>query len=163
MNIECKSYWVFNVIRPFREYHYFLTLWPWHWSFTHFLKTRPSGGYKQLWPYDLELDLLLKNFNLVKNFSTMSARVHSFHINICSSKVFPWVPTLFNPVTLTLEFDLFFNLSNNFWTVSARALIFYETRPSRWYQQFWPYDLDLGASPTFWKFLAMLRTFELWF
>ena len=28
--------------------------------------------------------------------------------------------------------------------------------------EFWPYDLHLGAWPTFWKLLALLRTFELW-
>ena len=44
-----------------------------------------------------------------------------------------WVPIIFYPVTLTLEFDLFsenFNLANNFWTVSARALILHMSDPS---------------------------------
>ena len=39
---------------------------------------------------------------------------------------------LFLPVTLTLELDPFFenfNLSNNFWTVSVRALIFHMSIP----------------------------------
>ena len=39
---------------------------------------------------------------------------------------------IFYPVTLTLEFDLLFknfNLANNFWTVSTRALIFHMSIP----------------------------------
>ena len=39
---------------------------------------------------------------------------------------------IFDPVTLTFEFDLLlknFNLANNFWTVSARALIFHMSIP----------------------------------
>ena len=31
--------WVFLVIRPFRVYHYFFTLWPWPWILIYFLKT----------------------------------------------------------------------------------------------------------------------------
>ena len=39
---------------------------------------------------------------------------------------------IFYPVTLTLEFDPFlenFNLANDFWTVSARALKFHMSIP----------------------------------
>ena len=39
---------------------------------------------------------------------------------------------IFDPVTFALELDLFFenfNLANNFWTVSARALIFHISIP----------------------------------
>ena len=36
------------------------------------------------------------------------------------------------------------------------------TRPSCGYQHFLPNDLYLEAWPTFWKLLALLRTFELW-
>ena len=41
----------------------------------------------------------------------------------------------FYPVTLTLEFDLLFenfNLAYNFWTVTARALIFHMNIPCDW-------------------------------
>ena len=62
------------------------------------------------------------------------------------------------PVTLTLEFDLslnFFTFANNFWTVSARALIFEMSisydKTIDGYQYFLHYDLDFGAWPTFWK------------
>ena len=40
---------------------------------------------------------------------------------------------IFNPVTLILEFDPYFknfNLANNFWTVSSRALKFHMDIPS---------------------------------
>ena len=47
-----------------------------------------------------------------------------FFMNIPCDKTFPWVP--FYPVTMTLEFDLFFE---NFWWVSAGALIFHMSIP----------------------------------
>ena len=66
---------------------------------------------------------------------------------------------IFYPVTLTLEFDLLFenfNLANNFWTVSARALIFHMSNPcdktSQWVPLFWPCDLDLVVWPIFENF-----------
>ena len=71
------------------------------------------------------------NFNLANNFWTVSARAFIFHMNIPCDNTFLWVP-LFYPVTLTLEFDPFFdnfNLANNFWIVSARALIFHMSIP----------------------------------
>ena len=69
----------------------------------------------------------LWNFNLANNFWTVSARALIFHMSIpCDDTI------IFDPVTLTFEFDLLlknFNLANNFWTVSARALIFYMSIP----------------------------------
>ena len=73
---------------------------------------------------------------------------------------------IFYPVTLTLEFDPFFenfNLANNFWTVSARAWyftwIFTEIRPFHGYHYFLPCDLDLGVCSIFFK-LTLFITFK---
>ena len=72
----------------------------------------------------------------------------------------------FGPVTLTLEFDLLFenyNLANNFWTLSATALIFHmniSSGKTRLYQCFWPYDLYLESFTYFLKTLNLLITFE---
>ena len=183
--------WVFLVIRPFfLGYHYFLPcdldlgVWPiflktltllitfeqWELELWYFERQCSLMGTNNIdiFSLTLEFDLLFENFNHSKNFWTVSAAVHSFHINICSDKVFQWVPTFF---TLTLEFDPFllnFNLTKNFWTVSARALtfhmsipcdktftretwIFHKTKPSVGYQQFWTCYLDPGVWPTFWK------------
>ena len=51
---------------------------------------------------------------------------------------------LIYPVTLTLEFDPIFenvNLANNFWTMSASALIFHISDPSYrpWFLTLWPW------------------------
>ena len=64
---------------------------------------------------------------------------------------------IFYPVTLTSEFDPFlenFNLANNFWTVSAKALIFHISiscdKAFRWVPLFmtlWPWPWR----PIFWK------------
>ena len=61
----------------------------------------------------------------------MSARALISHMSIPCDKTFAWIP-LFLTLTLTLEFDLFFenyNLANNFLTMSARALIFNMSNP----------------------------------
>ena len=47
-----------------------------------------------------------------------------------------------------------FNLANNFWTVSARALL--------WVPKFLTWDLDLGVCCIFLKTLTLLITFEQW-
>ena len=76
--------------------------------------------------------VLLSETNLANNFLTVSARSLIFHMNISCDKAFPWVPLFFDCVTLTLEFDPFFdnfNLAHNFWTVSVRALIFHMNIP----------------------------------
>ena len=69
-------------------------------------------------------------YNLADTFWTVSARSLIFHMNIPCDKTFPWETIIFDPVYLTLEFDPFFffenfNLANNFWTVSAKTLIFH--------------------------------------
>ena len=65
---------------------------------------------------------------------------------------------IFYPVTLTLEFDPFFeniNLADNFWTVSARTLIFHMNIPCDktfpWAPSFSPCGLDLGVWTIFWN------------
>ena len=61
---------------------------------------------------------------------------------------------IFYPVTLTLEFDPFFenfNLANNFWTVSARALIFHMSIPCENTIIFYPVTLTLEFGPFFKK------------
>ena len=81
----------------------------------------------------------LWNFNLANNFWTVSARALIFHMSIpCDKnngthwKILSVGTIIFDPVTLTLEFDPFFenfNLANNFWKLSARALIFHMSIP----------------------------------
>ena len=76
---------------------------------------------------------------------------------------------IFDPVTLTLEFDPVFenfNLANNFWTVSARALMFHMSIPCYkyflWVALFftlWPW---LWGLTHFLKTLTLLITFEHW-
>ena len=60
---------------------------------------------------------------------------------------------IFDPVTLVLEFDQFFEnfTLNNIWTVSARALMLYMSISCD--KTFLPCDLDLGIWP--WAFLVM--------
>ena len=51
-----------------------------------------------------------------------------FHMSIPCNETFSVGTIIFDRVTLTLEFDPFFeniNPANNFWTSSARALIFH--------------------------------------
>ena len=77
-------------------------------------------------------------------------------------------PIIFYPVTLTLEFDPFFenfNLANNFLTMSAKALIFHMSFPCDktfpWVPLFffplWPWTRSLTH---FLKTLTLLITFE---
>ena len=76
---------------------------------------------------------------------------------------------IFDSVSLTLEFDLLFknfNLAYNFWTVSARALIFHMIIPCdktfQWVPLFftlWPWPWSLTH---FLKTLTLLITVELW-
>ena len=61
----------------------------------------------------------------------------------------------FYPVTLTLEFDPFFvnfNIANNFWTLSARALIFHMSIPCDKTIIFYPVTLTLEFDPFFKNF-----------
>ena len=117
----------------------------------------------------LEFDLPFGRFNLAKNFWTVSAGVNSFHMNSLwqsfsgGTNIFTlWQPRKLTYFLKTLTLLITFEQ----WVLELWYFIwiFYETRPSRGHQQFQPYmyDLYLGAWPTFWKFLALLRTFELW-
>ena len=95
---------IFLMIRPFRGY-LILPLWPWPWSLTYFLKTLLTMliTFEQ---WVLELWYLTWVLSVARPFCVYHYFLH---------------------VTLTLEFDLSFkicNFANNFWTVSARALIF---------------------------------------
>ena len=111
----------------------------------------------------------LWNFNLSYKFWTVSARALIFHMSIPCDKTFPWVSIIFDPVTLTLEFDPFkknFNLTYNFWTVSARALIFHMSIPCDktfllvpLFFILWPWPWSLNH---FLKTLTILITFEQW-
>ena len=108
----------------------FFTLWLWTWSLFHFLKT-------------LTLLITLKQCVLELWYFTW---------------IFPVIRPFrgyhyFDPVTLTLEFDPFFenlNLAYNFWTVSARVFIFHLSIPCDktfpWVPFFltlWPWPLNL--------------------
>ena len=87
----------------------FLTLWPWPWSLTHLKKTITLLITFEQWV--LELWYFTWVFLVIRPFRGLH---------------------YFDPVTLTLEFGPFFenfNLANNFWTVSARALIFHTNVP----------------------------------
>ena len=95
---------------------------------------------------------LSETLTLLINFEQWKLELLEFHMSIPSSKTFLWVPTFFNlwpwPWGLTYFFKKNINLANIFWTVSARALIFHMSIPwdyFRWYQKFWPCDLDLGV------------------
>ena len=68
----------------------------------------------------------------------------------------------FATVTLTLEFDLLFenfNLANNFWTVSARALIFQMSIP--YYKTFLWVPLFLRHLLWSWSLTYLLKTLTL--
>ena len=76
---------------------------------------------------------------------------------------------IFDPVTLTLEFDLLFknfNLVNNFWTVSSKALIFHMSIPCDKTFQWVPLFFTMWPWPScliyFLKTLNLLITFEQW-
>ena len=116
-----------------------LTLWP--WCLTYFLNT----------------------FNLVKNFWTGSASVYTYHMNICSGKVFPWVPTFFItlwPWNLTCFLKtLTFLKTFEQWVLELWYFtwIFYETRPSR-ILTLWPLPWSLTY---FLKTFSLVKNFEL--
>ena len=68
--------------------------------------------------------------------------------------------------TMTLEFGPFFenfNLANNFWTLSAWALIFHMIIPSDktfcGYHYFWHCDFDLGVWPIFFQNFNLANNF----
>ena len=86
--------------------------------------------YHYVWPHELGVwPILKKNLTLFITFEQWELEVWYFKLIFLVTR--PLRGTIiFNPVTLTMEFDLFFkniNLANNFWTVSARSLIFHMT------------------------------------
>ena len=107
----------------------------------------------------------LYNLNLANNVWTMSAKALIFPL------IRPSADTIiFYPVTLTLDFDQFFenfNLANNFCFKQWVLEIWYSTwifpviRPFRGYHYFSPCDLYLGVWP-FFETLTLLITFEQW-
>ena len=125
----------------------FFTLWPWPWSFTHFWKTLTLLITFVQWVLELW------------NFTRVFLVIRPF----CGYHYF-W-----HCVTLTLEFDLFFeifNLPHKFLTVRARAFMFHMSIPSdKTFPRVpllltlwpWPWSLTL-----FLKTLTFLITFERW-
>ena len=80
---------------------------------------------------------------------------HSVILSFCNSVILSFCPPLWN-----------FNLANNFWTVSARALIFHMSIPCnktfQWVPLFftlWPWPWSLTY---FLKTLTLLITLEQW-
>ena len=97
----------------------------------------------------LEFDLLYENFNLGNHFWTVSTRVLIFHTSILCDKTILWLQTFFTlwPWPWSLAYFLNFNLAtyNNFWTVSARALIEISPEYSLWRDlSVWPLTLNLA-------------------
>ena len=61
-----------------------------------------------------------------RNFLTIRGRAFIFYMYIPCDKTFPWVPKMFDLVTLTLKFDLLsknFNLGHSSPTRGGRAFI----------------------------------------
>ena len=126
--------WVFLVIRPFCEYYYF-------------------------WPCDLDLGvwpIFLKTLTLLKTFEQWVLEL--WYFTWVSVVIRPFCGSIiFDLVTLTLEFDLLFknlDLANNFWIVSARALIFHMSIP---------YDKTFAWFPLFHYLVTLTREFDLLF
>ena len=136
----------------------FLTLWSWPESLTYFLKTltllitfeqwvlelwyftwvflviRPFSGYHYFWPCDLDLGVW-------PNFLKTLTLLITFEQWLLELWYFTWVFLVIRPSCgyhyfLSCDLDLgvwttYFklNLAYNFWTVSARALIFHMSIP----------------------------------
>ena len=106
----------------------------------------------------LEFDPFYENFYLANIVWTVNARALIFHMSIPWDKIFPWVPLIFTlwhwpwncigPI-----FKKNFNLAKNFWTMSARVLIFHLSIPCDktfpWVPLFLPCYLGLGVWPIF--------------
>ena len=105
-----------------------LTLWPWPWLLTYFSK----------------------NLTLAITFESKEIRLSYYICGFLMTRPFLSVPKIFDPVTLTLTFDLLFkklNLSHNFWIKTERSYytcVFLVVRPLHWYQNFSTYDLDIN-------------------
>ena len=73
-----------------------------------------------------------KNFNLCHNFPTITERDLILHMCIPCDKTFHLGTIIFDPVTLTLKFDLLlknFNLGHNIHSRRDRAFIFHMCIP----------------------------------
>ena len=75
--------WIFVVTKSFHGYQHFFTLWPWPLKLTYFQET------------------------LIVNFEQFVMEVWCF-IWILYDMTFPWIPTVFDLMTFTLELDLLF-------------------------------------------------------
>ena len=93
--------------------------------------TTPSGktfpGFLGYRPYDLDLRVwptFWKLYSLVNNYRTVKARALIFQMTISRARPFRgYKVNNFDPVIMTLEFDLLFenvNLANNFWSVKYK-------------------------------------------
>ena len=142
--------WIFSVVRPFRGNHIFFNLWPWPWILTHFLKTLILLIIFEQWVLEL---LYFTCVFIVKRPLRPFRGHHNF----------------FYPVTLTLEFDPFFenfNLANNFERRVQELLyftcVFLVIRPLipfGGHHHFWPCDLNLFCDK---NFLLVSRYLSLW-
>ena len=114
------------------------TLWPWPCSLIHFLKTLTLLITFEQW--GLELWYFTCVFLVISPFS-------GYHYFLpCDLDLVVW-PIFEN-----------FNLAYNFWTVSAKALIFHMSISCDFFTQ-WPWPWSLAY---FFKTLTLLITFELW-
>ena len=143
MNSECKSFYISHEYSLWQDLSmgasiFYPVTWP--WRFTSFLKT----------------------FTIIISFEQPVLELWYFTWVFFVTKPFygyqHLLPCDLDLVTLTLEFDLFsknFNLANNFWTVSARVLLFHLSifcdKFFLWIPLFLPCDVDLGVSPIFWR------------
>ena len=83
-----------------------------------------------------------------------------FHMSVFWDKIFSWVPTFFDLVTLTLMFDPLiknFNLGYNFWMVYTRKLIFHMIVPCDKMFSYVPHVLTLWP----WRLTYLLKTLTL--
>ena len=89
----------------------------------------------------------------------MSAGALMFHMIILCDKIFPWVPTFFYPMTLTMKWAIFWKI-----TLGVRAVIFYISivKALLWVPillTLWPWPWSLIYIL---KTLTLLITFKQW-
>ena len=118
---EPYEIWCISCNKTFPSVPNILTLRSWPWPLTYILKTNNL----------ILFVCLAKNFNLDHIFWTVRYRAFIFHMCIPCDKTLPWVPYLFELMTLTVTFGLHYKNFNlhHFWTVTDRAFIFHMCVP----------------------------------
>ena len=111
-----------------------------------FVVTKSFHVYQHFYPVTLtfEIDIFSRNINLSHKFWTVCDRGLVFHMNIIRYMTFPWIPTVFDLMTFTLELDLLFEkllaLLRTFemWVLVFMQMtwIFLVAMPFRGYQHF---------------------------